>query len=261
MRRFLPVLIPLLLVAQARAADPAPDSLSIRWHGQSFFDITTLKGTKIVLDPHFISNFGRTELKADLVLMSHLHSDHTQTDAITNIRELPPEQIVKALKGDPTGRTEWNRIEGRTFKDVKFSTVGTYHDSNGGMTRGRNGIFIMDVDGLRIVHLGDLGHVLSDKQVRALGDVDILMIPVGGVYTLNGLDAAKVVEQIKPRRYIIPMHYGTAVYGDLLDNKVFLKEIEEMKNATIRIYTGNELKVDPKAKVPEKPEVAVLHWN
>jgi L-ascorbate metabolism protein UlaG (beta-lactamase superfamily) len=197
---------------------------------------------------------------ADLVLMSHLHSDHTQTDQIVNFKDLKPEQIVKALKGDGSGRTEWSRIEGRTFKDVKFSTVGTYHDSVGGMNRGRNGIFVIEVDGLRIVHLGDLGHLLTDKQLRAIGDVDILMIPIGGVYTINGLDAAKVVEQLKPKRYILPMHYGTAVYGDLLDAKVFLKEIEEMKNATIKPFTGNELKINTEAKVPEKPEVSVLRW-
>ena len=79
------------------------------------------------------------------------------------------------------------------------------------MNRGRNGIFVIEVDGLRIVHLGDLGHLLTDKQVRAIGEVDILMIPIGGVYTINGLDAAKVVEQASKPKPLTScrMHYGT----------------------------------------------------
>jgi L-ascorbate metabolism protein UlaG (beta-lactamase superfamily) len=127
-----------------------------------------------------------------------------------------------------------------------------------GLQRGKNGVFILDVDGLRIVHLGDLGHSLSKEQLRKLGTVDVLMIPVGGVYTLNGVDAQKVVEQIKPRRYVVPMHYGTLVYSDLLDLKFFL---EDQTMGTVKRFPTNELDIDPKAEPPKEPVVAILHWE
>lgn len=258
MRRFLPILLLLLWVDRAPAAD-----VTIRWHGQSYFEIVTTKGTVVVIDPHAIDAFGKLQLKANLVLMSHLHDDHTKPDTIMNWKELKEAQKVNALKPpDNLGRSDWARIEGRVYEDVKFSSVGTYHDNTGGMTRGRNGVFVIEVDGLRIVHLGDLGHLLTDRQIKAIGEVDVLMIPVGGVYTINGLDAAKIVEQLKPKRYILPMHYGVPGYTDLLDNKYFLDEMAEPKPpiATIKRYKTNELKIPTDAKVPEVPEIAVLHW-
>ena len=91
------------------------------------------------------------------------------------------------------------------------------------MVRGRNGIWVIEMDGLHIVHLGDLGHMLTDEQLKEIGPVDVLMIPVGGIYTLNGTDAKKVIEQLKPKRYIIPMHYGIPkVFEDLLPLDEFL---------------------------------------
>src|SRR5947207_14950640 len=97
------------------------------------------------------------------------------------------------------------------FRDVRIRTVGVYHDSTQGMERGKCAVFILEMDGLRFVHLSDLGHPLSAEQVKKIGPVDVLMIPVGGVYTLNGSEAREVVNQLKPRQYIIPMHYGTPV--------------------------------------------------
>src|SRR5207253_3218783 len=106
----------------------------------------------------------------------------------------------------------------------KIRTVGVYHDEVEGMRYGKNTIFILEVDGWRIVHLGDLGHLLTPAQLKQIGPVDVLMIPVGGVYTLNGSEARKVVEQIKPKEYILPMHYGTAIFDDLLSPAEFLED-------------------------------------
>ena len=117
-------------------------------------------------------------------------------------------------------RQEWVKIDGKV-KDVKFKNVPLYHDDMQGLKRGKNSALIIEVDGLRIVHLGDLGHSLSEQQLKKLGEVDVLMIPVGGVYTLNGLDADEVIKQIKPKRYILPMHYGVPGYDDLLPHQVF----------------------------------------
>jgi L-ascorbate metabolism protein UlaG (beta-lactamase superfamily) len=252
MVRSVSVLAALLLCA---GAAPAQDKkLLIRWHGQSFFEIVTSAGTRIVLDPHALEAYGRKQVKADLVLMSHLHDDHTRREPIENADKA---KFLNALKPGERGAAEYNVVDEK-FKDVHLRTLGTYHDAMSGMQRGKNGVWILDVDGLRIVHLGDLGHLLSRDQLAKLGTVDVLMIPVGGVYTINGLDAQKVVEQIKPRRYVLPMHYGTLVYTDLLDLKYFLEDQEMGKEER---FTGNELAIDPKAEEPQKPIIAILHWE
>lgn len=237
----------------------------IRWHGQSFFEIISTKGTRIVTDPHAIEAYGRPMVQADLVLMSHFHNDHTRTDVITNIKDA---KQINALKKTDGGRQTWNIIDEK-FKDVHIQTVGTFHDDMAGTQRGKNGVFVLDVDGLRIVHLGDLGHLLRREQLRKIGKVadkprqrrsiDVLMVPVGGVYTINGLDAQKVVAQLKPTRYILPMHYGTRVYTDLLDLTYFLDE--QKMGEVKRFPRSNEIAIDPKSKPPQQPIVAILNWE
>jgi L-ascorbate metabolism protein UlaG (beta-lactamase superfamily) len=263
MIRFLPTLTVLLLCA---GAAPAEDKkVIIRWHGQSFFEIISTKGTRIVTDPHFIEEYGRPMVKADLILMSHFHVDHTRLDAIADAKKA---KQINALKKGEGGRDEWNILDEK-FKDVRIQTLGTFHDEMAGTQRGKNGVFILDVDGLRIVHLGDLGHKLNREQLKKLTKnddkpreprpIDVLMIPVGGVYTLNGLEAQKVVAQIKPTRYILPMHYGTRVYTDLLGLDYFL---DEQKMGTEKKFpTTNELTIDPKAEPPKEPIVAILNWE
>jgi L-ascorbate metabolism protein UlaG (beta-lactamase superfamily) len=255
MLRFLStVLVSALLAGGATAAEP--NKIMVRWHGQSFFEIITTKGTRIVFDPHLIDAYGRNVVNADLVLLSHEHSDHTQTSVVENLDKAKVLHGIKDEKGDGK-KLDWNAID-ETFKDVKIRTLGTYHDQMNGMQRGLNNIFILEFDGLKVVHLGDLGHTLSPAQLKKLGDVDVLFVPVGGVYTLNGEDAAKVVKQIKPRRYVIPMHYGTPVYDDLLSADEFL---EDSKKETIKKYKTNELLIDPSAKPGPEPEISVLHWS
>jgi L-ascorbate metabolism protein UlaG (beta-lactamase superfamily) len=256
MIRFLSALfVSALLAGSAAAADA--NKVTIRWHGQSFFEIVTSKGTRIVFDPHLIDAYGRNVCKADLVLLSHNHTDHVQTSVVENLDKAKVLRGLKDEKGDGK-KVDWNAID-ETFKDVKIRTMGTYHDQTNGMQRGLNSIFILEFDGLKIAHLGDLGHMLSDAQLKKLGEVDVLFVPVGGVYTLNGEDAAKVVKQIKPRRYVIPMHYGiTGVYEDVLSADEFL---DESPKETIKRYKTNELVIDPSAKPPAAAEIAVLYWK
>jgi len=259
MSRILTALAAVLLMAIVPvcwSAEPK-SGLRLRWHGQSFFEVVSSKGTRIVLDPHNLEAYGRKTVKADLVLMSHFHSDHTQTEGVVeNIKEA---KQFNALKKDvETRRDDWNVVDEK-FKDVRIQSMGTYHDSVGGIQRGKNGVWIIDVDGVRIVHLGDLGHLLNPAQLKKLGTVDVLMIPVGGVYTLNGLDAMKVVEQIKPRRWILPMHYGTVVYDDLLPLKYFTDE--KFEDTEVKVFKKDEwLVIDPKAPLPKLPALGILYW-
>src|SRR5438552_4694247 len=213
-RWFAGLLAALSIALPAFAADK---TLTIRWLGQSFFLITTSAGTKVAIDPHAIDAFGRQTVSADVVLMSHLHPDHARLDVIENkdkARILPGLKQAGGEAGRPP-RIAWNPVE-ETVKDVRIRNVATFHDTQQGMERGRNAVFVIEADGLKIVHLGDLGHVLSDDQVRQIGPMDVLMVPVGGIYTINGSKAKEVVAQLKPKRYILPMHYGTRTFDELL---------------------------------------------
>jgi L-ascorbate metabolism protein UlaG (beta-lactamase superfamily) len=222
----------------------------LRWYGQSFFQFETSKGTRIVFDPHAIEAYGRPMVSADLVLISHRHNDHTQVDVLENAGKF---KVIQGLveKGK---KLDWNLIDEK-FKDVQIRTVGVYHDEMEGMERGKNTVFILEFDGLRFVFLGDLGHTLKDQQIKAIGTPDVLLIPVGGIYTLNGADAKKVVEQLKPKKYIVPMHYGTKVFDDLLPADEFL---DEQKN--VKTYDGNRLELDVDFK-PATPQIAMLNWK
>ncbi len=249
------VLISALLSAGAlRAADDK--KLIIRWHGQSFFEIQSSAGTRIVLDPHAIESYGRKSVKADLIICSHPHNDHTRVEVVENHKDKDVVRIDGVKGGDQVGKQKWNIIKDQKFRDVTFSIVGTYHDNVQGLKRGLNSVIVLEVDGLRIVHLGDLGHTLSENDLNRIGKVDILMIPVGGVYTINGSEAKEVVAQLKPARLILPMHYGTEVYDDLLPAREFL---EDQKN--VEKLKTNELVVDPSSKPPARPAIILLRWE
>lgn len=247
MRAFSALILGLALVASAGAAEKGP---VLHWHGQSFFSLESSKGTKVVFDPHTIEVYGRPMPKADMILISHLHNDHTQIGAVANPREA---KIVHGLQRDGK-KTDWRLVDEK-LKDVKVRSVGSYHDNMKGLERGKNTIFIVEVDGQRIVHLGDLGHKLTPEQVRRIGPVDVLMIPVGGIYTLNGAEAKEVVAQIKPKKYIVPMHHGTEVFDELLPVTEFL---EDQKN--VKRYAGNRLAIEPDSD-PKEPTIVLLKWK
>lgn len=254
MPRFLTALtIGVLITGLAGAADSK--TVTLRWNGQSFFEIESSQGTRIAIDPHAIDAYNpmaRKKFKADVLLISHFHNDHTQRQVIENHEKI---KVIEGLK--PGKRVdEWNLIDEK-FRDVRIRTVGVYHDSTQGMERGKCAVFILEMDGLRIVHLSDLGHPLSAEQIKKIGPVDVLMIPVGGVYTLNGSEAKDVIKQLKPRQYIIPMHYGTLVYDDLLPLTEFL---DEQKKENIKRYTGNKLTVESDSR-PQEPAIAILNWK
>ena len=257
-----------VLLAFAVAAPVQPQNkekiptVEITWHGQSFFEIKSSKGTNIVIDPHAIEQYGRLMgCKADIVLMSHFHNDHTQLGVIENLNEKTFKdksvQVIAGLKGSPK-TPEWNLIDTQ-IKDVRIRTVGTCHDDMEGLKYGRNAVFILEVDGWKIVHLGDLGHTLSQDQVKKIGPVDVLMIPVGGVYTINGSQAKKVVDQLKPKEFIFPMHCGTKVYDDLLPPTEFYEEFPK-DNVTASNDNKMVLAEQRKNEQRPRPTVVQLHY-
>ena len=227
--------------------------VQLRWYGHSMFQLTTTAGTKIVFDPHAISEYGAPPLSPDIVVMTHNHNDHNRQEVLANAdsKDLKAfHGIVAKGKGG-----EWAKIDEKV-KDVRVRTVGVYHDIEEGAKRGKIGTFVVEADGLKFCHLGDLGHELTEEQVTAIGPVDVLMIPVGGIYTINGEAAKKVVAQLKPRLFILPMHYGTKVYMDLQSADEFLdgqKSVREIKDSNLLDFPA-DLKSD-------KPTVIILGWT
>jgi L-ascorbate metabolism protein UlaG (beta-lactamase superfamily) len=194
------------------AAGGAPVVGKLTWYGQSCFLLETAAGTRVLMDP-FGKATGRplpVGLRADLVTISHEHPDHNNPRLATGTP-----RIIHGLTADKKG---WARID-EHFRDVSIRSVGVYHDDKRGAARGLDTVFIFEVGGLRIAHLGDLGHTLDDDQLEAIGSVDVLLVPVGGGTTLDAYQATRVVDQLHPRLMIIPMHYAAEALEVFLERK------------------------------------------
>jgi len=144
---------------------------------------------------------------ASIVTVSHQHPSHS---------------YIQGISGEPRiirGPGEYE------ISGVLIIGVATYHDNEGGSKRGKNTVYLMEVDGIAVCHLGDLGHVLTSEQVEEIGDVDVLLLPVGGVSTIDAAMAAEVIRQLEPKA-VVPMHYKTPVINRELDPvEKFLKEM------------------------------------
>ncbi len=165
--------------------------MKIKWLGHATFLITSDTGIKIITDPYTTEerlSYGEIKESADIVTISHDHHDHNN---------------ITAVKGNPFAVRETTEIKG-----IKFKGISAYHDEAQGEKRGNNTIFCFEVDGIKVCHLGDLGHQLSNTQVAEVGEADILLLPVGGFFTIDATTANQVCRQLKPR-VIIPMHYKT----------------------------------------------------
>jgi L-ascorbate metabolism protein UlaG (beta-lactamase superfamily) len=218
------------IVAQQADKQPAKEQntgkLTVSWHGQSFFSVRSTKGTLFVFDPHQIPEYGKVEpMRPDVIMMSHNHNDHTQAIIFDNVKEKGDSapKIIRGVIGGGGARETWNEVD-ENIKDLHIYTVGAYHDEVKGMKHGLTAIFIVEVDGWRICHLGDLGHELTPKMLKAIGPVDVVMVPCGGIYGLNGIDARRVIDQLKPKQYIFPMHIGNARYDELLPVDEFIDD-------------------------------------
>ncbi len=214
--------------------------MKIAWYSHSCFKFTvkSKNGDKIIsiTDP-FTKDYGLTPPRggADIVLISHDHNDHNN---------------VKAISGEPFV------VDGPGEYDVKrvfIKGIYSFHDTSQGAERGINTIYVIEAEDMKICHLGDLGEKeLSSNQLDKIGDVDILMIPVGGIYTINGNEAVKIINQIEPK-IVIPMHYKVPKLTLKLNSlDKFLEEIGE-KGETVE-----ELSIQKKDLIEEKMRVVVM---
>ncbi len=209
--------------------------MEIKWFGHSFFLITNSRGIRVAMDP-FDETLGYRvpRIRAEIVTVSHNHFDH---DAPRMVKGLHP-----VLKGE---------VE-RDIHKIHFKGIKTYHDRKKGKLRGENTVFIIETDGFRIVHLGDLGHTLAEDLRDKIGRVDVLFLPIGGVYTIEPQEAKIVMEELSPR-ITIPMHYFTPYI------KLPLKKVEDFTRLVerVRFFEKNEILLEEK-NLPEKGEVWVL---
>ncbi len=225
----------------------AAGEVTIKWFGHSCFLIESSQNTKVLTDPlGEETGYDLPNVMPDIITISHEHFDHNY---VRPYKDLP---IV--LRGEDAHGRDWQVIN-ETIKDVSIYTVGTFHDNYEGKRDGKNSAFVFLVDGLRIVHLGDLGHLLSKEQIKAIGTPDILFIPTGGVTTIDYVEAASVIEQLRPK-IAIPMHFNTpACKFTLFGVRRFIKGKER-----VRVLEGNTLRVS-KDSLPSESTIIVLNYK
>ena len=219
--------------------------MKITWLGHSCFKIEDASGKVVVTDPFDEAvGYPLPKAKADVVTVSHDHHDHNH---------------VAAIGGKPAV------VKGPGEKEaagIRFLGTAAYHDELGGKKRGTNTIFSFEMDGVRICHMGDLGHQLGEREASALGEVDVLMIPVGGVYTLDAGGAKKVVGQIKPK-VVIPMHFMTpALAFDVESADRFLSgQKVERPGTTFAVSKESLPKGSEREGEGERPLIVLLDYK
>lgn len=212
--------------------------MDITYLGHSSFKLKG-KNASVVTDPYDPTMVGLKypTQEADIVTVSHHHPDHNKVEHVKNVQ-----RVI-----DAPGEYE--------IAGVSIIGVPSYHDDKKGEERGKNTIFVYEIDDLRLVHLGDLGHKLSADTLEEIGTTDILMIPIGGKYTINSEIAVEVVRSIEPS-IIIPMHY--MVEG--LNPQTFegLEKVEEFINAMgVPSETLEKLTIK-RGEIGEEQKIVVL---
>ncbi|MCS7258466.1 MAG: MBL fold metallo-hydrolase [candidate division WOR-3 bacterium] len=214
--------------------------MKIKFLAHSSFLLISDQGTKVITDPYKPGCFNNAlrykpiKEVADIVLISHDHDDHNYT---------------KDIVGSPKVIKESGFF---VIKDVEIKAIHSYHDTQKGIARGTNLIFVINIDGLRVAHLGDLGHDLDLSIFKEIGPTDILLAPVGGYFTIDAKVASNIFNNMKPK-VMIPMHYKTtAIDFPIAKVDEFLKEKQNVKK-----ISGSEITIT-KNILPQEPEIWVL---
>ena len=216
--------------------------MKIKWYGHAAFKITTDGNVTIIIDPYQSGAFGgalsygKIDESADIVLTSHDHDDH-------NYR--------KDIKGT---YKHFNKAGTYHEKGLTIEALPCYHDPSQGKERGSNMIFVIEADGLRLAHMGDLGHTLTKDIIKKMGNIDIVMLPVGGFYTIDADEATKVMRDMNPK-ITIPMHFKTEKCDfPIAGIDVFTSGKKGIKNI-------NEYEIEvAKEGLPKESEIIVMHY-
>lgn len=218
--------------------------MKLKWLGHAAFMITPDSGIRVITDPYeagaYDGGVGYSPIAdaADIVTVSHEHADHNG---------------VAEVSGSPVVVRKTGKYD---VKGIPIEGILTCHDCTGGRERGLNTVFCLTIDGIRLCHLGDLGHELSPKELAAIGRPDVLLIPVGGYFTIDAATARKIAEALKPK-IVVPMHYKT----DKLNFPVAGVEefIGLMKHYPVKHIRSSEVELSRTA-LPAATEVWVLQY-
>ncbi|MCK4331351.1 MAG: MBL fold metallo-hydrolase [Dehalococcoidia bacterium] len=211
--------------------------MEITWLGHSCFRIKG-KDAIVITDPcHPSLGYTLGKLHADIVTLSHFHPGHSYSEAITS--------EFKEIRGP--GEYE--------LKGIFITGIATFHDSEQGNKLGRNTVYVLEMDGITLCHMGDLGHLPASQLMEAIGDVDVLFLPVGGVSTIAGSTAAEIVRHLSPR-IVIPMHYKTsAEVKDFQPVDRFLTELGIKEMVSQRKLSIN------RSTLPTSTQVTILDYH
>jgi L-ascorbate metabolism protein UlaG (beta-lactamase superfamily) len=216
--------------------------MKIKYYGHAAFKLTTDKGVRLIFDPYQSGAFdgalsyGKITDGADIVLTSHNHDDHNYT---------------KDIKG---AFTHINKVGAHEVKGIKVKGVPSHHDGSEGKERGNNLIFVVEADGMTVAHAGDLGHALDKEALKEIGKVDVLLLPVGGFFTIDAQEATKVMNDLKPA-ITIPMHFKT-------DKVSFpITKVEEFTRGKKNVRTAKATELEIKKEtLPKGAGIVVLDY-
>jgi L-ascorbate metabolism protein UlaG (beta-lactamase superfamily) len=216
--------------------------MDIKYLGHASFRLRG-KTTAVVTDPFDpkLVGYPFPKITSDIVTISHMHSDH-------NMSSLVKPRVEGKMPIVINGPGEYE------INGVKIYGYQTFHDVHAGADRGKNTVYLITIDGVSILHCGDLGHSLSDELIEEIGEVHVLLIPTGGVYTINEKEALTIVRQVDPS-IVIPMHYNEEgkgkTFSEMSGVDAFLKEIGKTVEKQPKLVVTRD-------KLPEELEVVVL---
>lgn len=214
--------------------------MKIKWFGQSCFMITSRSGMKVLTDPYKkMLGYKLPEMEANIVSTSHNHSDHN------NINVVKSSFVHINEPGDFSKH------------GIEIKGVQTFHDKTSGAKRGKNTVYNFNIDDINLCHCGDLGHILNSDQIEEIGNVDILLLPVGGLATINAFDAVQVMKQLNPT-IVIPMHYRTKALG--LMGYMFGKVDKFISASGLKVKEYEELELN-KANIKDYSGIVVLKYD
>src|SRR3989344_6051851 len=214
--------------------------MEITYVGHACFKIKGKEHT-LVIDPYDPKKTGYKlpKLEADIVLSTHQHFDHNYIEGVTGY----------SLLIDGPGEYE--------TKNTFIYGIPTYHDDKEGKDRGENTMYLIEIEGFTVLHAGDLGHDLSKETLEMIAGVDVLLIPVGGTYTIDAKTAVKVISSLEPG-IVVPMHFQTEDLTDLSKDLDSVDKFLDEMGVEDTAKKQDKLKISSRSEIPEETEVVIL---